>query len=236
MGTVYVRGDTHGQFSEIKYFCESHKTTLDDVLVILGDVGINIYGSPTDDHNKRYLSKLPITLFCIRGNHEMRPSDFDYYEKIFVPRFNCFCWWDKNYPNIYFPEDGVCYLNGKRCLVCGGAYSIDKDYRLLFDLFWNPTEQMNEEERDSILKLVQMSPQFDYVFSHTAPLRYEPTWLFMNGIDQSKVDKTMEKFLDDVYSKIDLSTLKNWFFGHYHADYQITDKVWLLYRLTLELK
>lgn len=41
---VYITGDTHGNFLTIAEFCGEQKTTADDVLIILGDAGINYYG------------------------------------------------------------------------------------------------------------------------------------------------------------------------------------------------
>lgn len=42
----------------------------------------------------------------------------------------------------------------------------------------------------------------DIVLLHTCPLKYEPTEVFMKGINQSNVDKSMEKFLDKVEESI----------------------------------
>ena len=69
----YITGDTHRDFERIILFCLENKTTRDDVLIILGDAGINYYGGIKDWYIKHYLNKLPITLFCIQGNHEQRP-------------------------------------------------------------------------------------------------------------------------------------------------------------------
>lgn len=38
----------------------------------------------------------------------------------------------------------------------------------------------------------------DVVLSHTTPLKYEPVEVFMSGVDQSKVDKTTENWLDKI--------------------------------------
>ena len=64
---------------------------------------------------------------------------------------------------------------------------------------------------------------FDFVFSHTCPLKFEPTDLFLSGIDQSKVDKSMEIWMDTIYQKIEANSINRkmptiWCFGHYHAD------------------
>lgn len=66
----YLTGDTHGDFSRIEEFCEEYETTVDDVLIILGDAGINFSLNINDDCRKMFISELPITLFCIYDNHE----------------------------------------------------------------------------------------------------------------------------------------------------------------------
>ena len=71
---IYITGDTHGDFSIVEGFCQHNETTTDDVLIILGDVGINYFGEPHDLDLKKELSDYPITLFCIHGNHEKRPE------------------------------------------------------------------------------------------------------------------------------------------------------------------
>lgn len=44
----YITGDTHRDFERIILFCLENKTTRDDVLIILGDAGINYYGGIKD--------------------------------------------------------------------------------------------------------------------------------------------------------------------------------------------
>lgn len=41
---IYLTGDTHGRFERIECFCKDNDTTPDDLLIILGDAGINILG------------------------------------------------------------------------------------------------------------------------------------------------------------------------------------------------
>jgi len=39
-------------------------------MIILGDAGINYYLYERDYELKEQLAQLPITLFCVHGNHE----------------------------------------------------------------------------------------------------------------------------------------------------------------------
>lgn len=74
---IYIAGDTHGQFGRVEAFCERFETKKEEILIILGDAGINFSGGRRDSLKKRLLESLPITLFCIHGNHEQRPLAID---------------------------------------------------------------------------------------------------------------------------------------------------------------
>ena len=67
--------------------------------------------------------------------------------------------------------------------------------------------------------------EVDVVLSHTAPLKYEPREKFIQGLDQSRVDKTTEEWLDKIENRL---SYKCWVAGHYHCDKQI-DKMHFLY-------
>ena len=48
---IYVTGDTHGDFDRIAHFCARMKTKPSDIMIILGDAGINFYGGWRDHHS-----------------------------------------------------------------------------------------------------------------------------------------------------------------------------------------
>ena len=54
----YITGDTHRDFKRIKLFCKENKTTKEDVIIILGDVGVNFFGGIKDWSVKHSLNKL----------------------------------------------------------------------------------------------------------------------------------------------------------------------------------
>ena len=79
---------------------------------------------------------------------------------------------------------------------------------------WFANEQLTPEEMEAINKKV-FGKRYDFILSHTCPIAWEPTDLFLNFIDQSTVDKSMENWLDEVRKNIDWHI---WCFGHFHAD------------------
>ena len=67
--------------------------------------------------------------------------------------------------------------------------------------------------------------QVDVVLSHTCPFRYEPTEVFLPGIDQSTVDTSVEEWLGRIEESIDYTA---WFCGHWHINKRI-DKMHFLF-------
>lgn len=45
---IYITGDKHTNFNDVYNFCCDNKTTTDDILIILGDAGINYYANEKD--------------------------------------------------------------------------------------------------------------------------------------------------------------------------------------------
>ena len=221
-----VTGDTHGRVHgrivEIANKYPDYKPE-ETGIIILGDVGLNYYLSRTEKKNKKIINESGYTLFCIRGNHERRPEDVPGMTTIYDSEVKNNLWIEEDLPNIKYLKDGYEYnFGGYHCLILGGAYSIDKWWRLQQATAggqsfsgWFENEQLDEEEREAILEEV-WNCDYDFVFSHTAPISWEPTDLFLSFVDQSTVDKTTEYFLESV--KEILGSWGIWCFGHYHAD------------------
>ena len=213
MGKFYITGDTHGNFNRIDYFCQRFETSKEDILCILGDAGINYYLNKKDYMLKQVLQDMPITFFCIHGNHEERPFNISTY---ITKKWNGgTVYYEEEFPNILFAKDGEIYnINGKSILVIGGAYSVDKEYRLLKGWSWFKDEQPSKEIVKYIEKQITKQRHFDIVLTHTCPIKTEPRHMFLPFIDQSKVDKTTELLLQRI---ADWITFDNWYFGHFHG-------------------
>ena len=222
---LFITGDTHGQFERIVRFSERMCPSSDDAMIILGDAGFNYYGDWRDKHAKEKMAKLPITIFSIHGNHEMRPETIPSYHirtwnggKVYV---------EDAYPNLLFAIDGEIYnLDGLQTIAIGGAYSVDKYYRLSRGWHWWPDEQPSPETKAQVERaLADHDWKIDVVLSHTVPLKYEPVEVFLPQIDQSSVDKTTETWLDNIEERL---TYQHWYAGHYHTEKNI-DKLSLLF-------
>lgn len=210
---IYITGDTHREFYRL-HDIEKNK---DNMLIILGDAGINYYLDERDKMLKEQLNSYNIKLFCVQGNHEERPENISTYKE--VDMFGGKVFIEEEYPNLIFAKNGELYeIDNKKVLLIGGAYSVDKNYRIIYGHPWFKDEQLSKEEMNNILNKYK-GQHIDIVLSHTCPLKYEPTEVFMKGINQSDVDKSMEKFLDKVEESIDYD---KWYCAHYHTEKQIS--------------
>lgn len=222
---VYVTGDTHRNFKRIFDFCAERNTTKDDVLIILGDACINYFLDRRDLELKKDLSDFEITLLCVHGNHEERPFMIKTYRKKKWRGGTVYC--EKEFPNMLFAKDGEIYdLEGKKAIAIGGAYSVDKQYRISSGAPWFPTEQPSEEIRNYVEEaLDRVGWHIDAVLSHTAPLKYEPTDVFLPNVEQETVDKSTERWLDSIEDRLDY---RRWYCGHYHCNRKI-DRLEILF-------
>lgn len=211
---VILTGDTHRDFGRIEEFCAEYETTPNDVMVILGDAGINYFLDERDAEKKELLGLLPITLFCVHGNHEEVPEELPGYKEL--------VWhggvvlYEPDYPNLLFAQDGEVYdFGGRKAIVIGGAYSVDKYYCIANGLPWFPTEQPDEAAKARVEKKLEvLGWRVDYVFSHTVPASYMPRHAFLPTIDQNTVDNSTEEWLDTIERRLDYDA---WYAGHFHV-------------------
>lgn len=213
---IYYTGDIHGSPANIVNFCQKNELGKNNTIVILGDVGANYFCDKRDNYIKEALSKLLPTIFCIHGNHEARPEIISSY---IAKEWNGgSVWYEEKYPNLLFAKDGDIYeIESIKHLVIGGAYSVDKFYRLSRGYNWWKDEQPSEEIKRYVESQIE-AKTFDIVLSHTCPFKYEPVEMFLPGIDQNSVDTSTEKWLDIIEDAIDY---KAWFCGHWHINKRI---------------
>lgn len=214
---IWVTGDTHGDFSRVIAFCQKWQTQREDTLIILGDAGINYFGDERETMLKEQLAQLPITLFCIHGNHEARPETLDGYE--LQEAFGGQVYVDPRYPNQLFAVDGTIYQIGKqRTLVIGGAYSVDKFIRLIRRWKWFEDEQPSETIKARTVATLETAKwQVDIVLSHTCPKSQIPVEkLPPLAPEWTPVDDSTEEWLDTIREKL---TFNRWYAGHFHVDY-----------------
>ena len=217
---IYITGDTHADFEDLILKSLRIGFTDRDLLIILGDVGINYFGGIRDQMHKDLLAHVPATILCIRGNHERRPTDPELggiYRKIDWKGDEAFV--EDAYPQFIMAADGSRYsINGHEVLVIGGAYSVDKPWRLARGYHWFPNEQLTAEEMEMIRqKVMAHGNQEDIILAHTCPYDHRPVEAFMPGLDESSVDNSMERFLQEI---VDMAEYNALYCGHWHIEKQ----------------
>ena len=192
---IYITGDTYGDFSRFSKL----SLTDEDLIIVLGDVGVNYNMDPHDTIAKKRLSKLPCRFFFIRGNHEERPEKIEGYKLSRVEGIvtgNVYV--QKKYPRLMFASDGEYELGGRRCFVVNGAYSVDKYYRLERGMKWFEDEELTDDEMEYVMEIALSTKSVDHILSHTCPVKYMPVDTFLPFVNQSSVSKRMEEFLDKI--------------------------------------
>lgn len=220
---IYITGDMHGNINQAKKVFEKINNKTKNILIVLGDFCGNYYLDKRDDIFKTEICKNNVKLFVIRGNHDANPVKVENISKINLYGNEGYI--QPQYPNIFYAKNGLVYnIEGNNFLVLGGAYSVDKWYRLKCGYAWFNDEQMTIEEQNSFLN--HYPNKVDVILSHTCPYSNIPRHLFLSQIDQSSVDNNMEKFLEEVKNKV---KYEKWFFGHYHSNELIEENMYMLY-------
>lgn len=216
---IYYTGDTHGQANKILSFADRFQLSMEDTIVILGDAGLNYYGNDRGDKRvKRSLNESGVTVFIIHGNHERRPGSLPYYRQATWSGGAVYV--EDDFPNLLFAKDGEIFdLDGHQAIVIGGAYSVDKFYRLQRGVHWFDDEQPSQEIKDCVASALENAGwQIDTVLSHTCPAKYVPIEAFLPGINQVAVDRSTEDWLDDIENRLKYN---HWLCGHWHIDKKI---------------
>ena len=224
---MFVIADLHGSIFALKEFIfyfnshnEQNPNDVQDTVFVCGDAGLE-YGDHIQGQMKKEMKNTPYTWIIMRGNHDNRYHQ-DHQD------WNVRDWcgteviYSEKYPNILYLSDtsGVFTYNGHECLFVPGGYSVDKYYRIMRGFPWVENEKLSFSEMNEAIRLSEQH-KVDYVFSHVAPLKFEPNFkdLFLSGIDQSTVEKDMEVGLNQVlHNVLTKNPTAEWYFGHYHDD------------------
>ncbi len=235
---IYITGDPHAKFDNVREFCKVHETSREDIMIVLGDIAVNSSTEERNRQKKEELSQIPVTFFCIHGNHDRRPGTISSYSlsewrggKV---------WKEEDFPNILFAKDAEEFdFDGTKAVVIGGAYSPNKEARIKAGKRWFADEQPSEEIKQEFeAKLKELNWKVDVVLSHTVPLKYKPADLFQaeegkgaaasesSGNKQETIDESTEEWLDMIEEKLDYQW---WYAGHFHTE-RTVDKVQIMFK------
>ena len=229
---VFLTGDTHGEidFAKVKAFAQVAGTlTRDDYLVILGDFGL-VWSDPPTDGERSHLDWLEAqnwTTLFVDGNHE----NFDMLDALPVrERYGGHV--QDVRPHVTRLMRGETYrIGGHSFFVCGGAHSIDRQWRTPHATWW-PQEVPGEEERARIAAAAAQVGEVDYVLTHCPPTgcyeRYRQRFPRFWGPDD-EYTAWLEEHVEGAFR------YKRWFYGHLHMDHPLDEPYTCLYNQVFDL-
>ena len=212
---ILVCGDVHGDFGElVTKLCD--ETGMEDtLLVVAGDCGFGFekpeyYGLLYKAINRK-LSRSRNWIAMVRGNHD-DPSYFAR-QTISHKRFRC------------VPDYSVITAAGRSILCIGGAVSVDRRYRKVYESYWPDEVPFLDREQ---LAEIGRAFAIDTVVAHTAPSFCEPVtkagiagWIEEDPdlIDDCNRERRVMNGVLEVLKEAGLP-LKDWCYGHYHGSWR----------------
>jgi len=119
----------------------------------------------------------------------------------------------------YLKRGKVYNIDGFKLLVLGGALSIDKDYQIKNNTWWE-REYWSEQEEKDVFNLLETENSFDCVVSHTGPEHINNIILESRIIRHKTMEDKVAILNDEICKRIQF---KEWLCGHLHRDQYLFD-------------
>ena len=253
---IFVTGDCHGKFHRFnkERFPDQLHMTKNDYVIICGDFGgiwcqqSDLVQQKTEKYWLRWLYEKPFTTLFVDGNHEnhARLNDMPVSEwhggKI-----------HKVWDSVYHLMRGEIYeIEGKRFFTFGGASSHDISdgiidgsdpdwrrqairmemndkymYRVKGISWWEEELPSEAEMQNGLDNLARYDNKVDYIITHCAGSTIQ------NSISDIYPNDRLTDYLDQIRRTV---SYERWYFGHYHEDFMITPKDYLMHDEIYELK
>lgn len=199
---IYVCGDIHGNWPMLNKFIDKKKP---EIILQCGDFGFwpHYHNSTKFDGtgkpwNQYGIKNKGTKIFWCDGNHEnhdeidLLSEKYGFDDPIELEKFN----------NVfYMPRTSILEINDLKIMFIGGAYSIDKEHRIIGNSWWHQ-EQISRKDIDNL-----KDEKIDIIISHTIPQQ------FFHLLGKSQTFNDSERWLDYVF---DAYRPKKWYFGHFH--------------------
>ena len=221
---IFITGDTHGDYSDFVYRIAKNDIPYNSTIIVCGDFGF-VWNVPFMKSCLQKLIEMPYTFLFIDGNHE----DFDLLNTYpVVENFGGST--HKIADNIYHLMRGQRFeLEGKSFFTFGGAYSIDKQYRIEGKTWWKDELPTNADYDTAERTLEKCGYKVDYVLTHTIP----QSAVYLIGAVPDQHDAELTGYFDWLFTKLEF---KEWFAGHFHVDKIVMNKLHILYNDMIKLE
>jgi len=182
--------------------------------IILGDVGFMWPDNrKTDLFIYKVLAHRPFPVLCVIGNHEpilgmsdVPETDIGIGETVY--QIN-------DEPFVAYLKRGKIYtIDGVKILVLGGALSVDRASRIPNKTWWEK-EYWTAQEKQDLLKLLEIENTFDYVISHTGPHHINKQLFECITLSNKKFHDEVAFLNDEIHDGIQF---REWWCGHFHED------------------
>lgn len=216
---ILLAGDAHGNCSFVITLLDRAKNEGCEKIIALGDFG---FWEHTPDGRKflkdveKHAAKRGITVLALDGNHDKSSLTLELHP-------------DRDDEGFHIVSDHVRYIprghrwtwRGKRFAAYGGAYSVDKQWRLDLEkrrkgprTLWFPEEEMTEEE---VNQLLDSDPStVDVLLTHDKPRASQPDW---NRKDIPECWPNQDRI------QLVARTLQPRLLVHGHLHYRYTDQI-----------
>jgi hypothetical protein len=176
---LLIIGDTHANTNWVRHYVYPIALTVGaDAIVQLGDFGAWEHtgdGVEFMDQVGNAGQATGIPLYWLHGNHDKHSHTIKRYKR--NPQGFRPC---REYV-LYVPQGHAWQWAGVSMRAFGGAYSVDKDWRIVRDArlgrkeyLWFPEEEMTDTQMTGMLS-TDSSPK-DIIFSHDKPFSSKPGW------------------------------------------------------------
>ncbi len=204
---IYVTGDLHGDLKTFKKR-KLHKLKKGDKLIVTGDFGFVFDDSDEEIKKRDWLKKQKCEILFVDGAHDNH-SLIDTFETTNLYGSIAKCIDD----NIYCLMRGEVYTIEDKTIFTFGS-GLSENYLMKEDpdsLFILPTM---EEMRHGSESLKKFDNEVDYVITYEAPASER---IYVH--DNERTINHLHQYLDGVANRVHC---RKWYFGHYHADREIT--------------
>lgn len=221
---IYVTGDTHAGIDiaklSSKSFVENRLLSKNDYVIVAGDFGfIHDFVSDYRYWLEWFKQKNFTTLF-VDGNNEnfelLNSYPIDFWRGGKVHKINDSI--------IHLMRGQVFDFDGVKIFTFGGAKSKGIERKIENGYWWKEEMPSEEEYIEGIKVLERHNWNVDYIITHACPtvaLEYISSQCGIKG----KANE-LHSYFDKLNQKV---RYKHWYFGHYHEDVRLSDKMTLLF-------
>lgn len=223
IGRLLVTGDLHGDAAALTMIGKQMEPR--DILFAAGDFGF-LFLDDEQEHSfltdvDLFLRKNESYIVFVDGNHENHKAlaafPTEEWQGAKVHRIRSHI--------IHVMRGEVLTLKGKRIYCFGGAFSIDRSWRVLNESWWEEEIPTDEEFSHGTKTLEKYGYNIDYVLTHTCPLNMLPC---LGSYHAAPEERPLQNYFQWVSEQI-APSLKQWFFGHWHQDKAIGEKYRAIY-------